>query len=391
MKRPIYLDYCSTTPCDPKVVEAMLPYFSEFSGNASSTDHYYAWLNKEAVERSKEQIADLLTSHPNDIFYTSGATESINWAIKGLAEMAPNNKKHFITSQVEHSAVLETFRYLEKEGFQVSYLPVDKYGQINLDLLKSTIKQETLAICCMYANNELGTIYPIKEMAEIAKEHDLYFVSDATQAVGKIPIDLSSSNIDLLAFSSHKIYGPKGIGGLIINNSSLKKVFPSMIHGGKQEGAKRAGTINVPAAVGFGMAAELCKEELSSNSKTLKQYRDKIESALLTLPGTRINGSLSTRLSHISNITFKNIEAETLLLTMSKTLAISRGSACSSIVQKPSHVLKAIGLDDENALNSIRISLGRFVGKEEIDIAINTITKVVLKLQESMKISSTYS
>ncbi|WP_186757744.1 cysteine desulfurase family protein [Echinicola salinicaeni] len=384
MNRPIYLDYCSTTPCDPKVVEAMMPYFTEFYGNASSNDHYYGWLAKEAIEISKEQIGDLLNCNIHDIFYTSGATEAINWALKGLAKIGSPNKKHFITTQVEHSAVLETFKYLEDQGVAISYLPVDQNGQLDLELLKASIRKDTIAICCMAANNELGTIYPIDSISAIAKKNDLYFISDATQAVGKIPVDLSLTNVDLLALSSHKIYGPKGIGALIINNPVLRKSLPAFIHGGKQEAGKRSGTINVSGAVGFGKAAELCKIELMKGQNKLSQFRDKLENALLEIPGIIINARKGKRLDHVSNITIENIDAETLLLSLSKKLALSRGSACSSIVQNPSHVLKAIGLEDNKALNSIRISLGRFTTEEEVEQTIGLIREAVHKLQPSI-------
>ncbi|WP_200978750.1 cysteine desulfurase family protein [Echinicola sp. 20G] len=380
MKRPIYLDYCATTPCDPEVVKMMMPYFSHHFGNPSSNDHLLGWESKEAVEVARQQLATLINCKPKDLVFTSGATESINWILKGLF-FNNGRKGHFITTKIEHSAVLDTMAFLQEQGAELTFLKVDQNGQISLDDLESSIQDNTLGFVCMYANNEIGTILPIDKIGEITVKHNIDLICDATQAVGKIPMDLSSSSIAYMAFSAHKMYGPKGIGGLYIANSDLKSKLGIFLHGGKQEGSLRSGTMNVPGIVGFGKAAALCHQYMELELEQLRSLRDHFELKLGELSGVTIQAFNAKRLPHVSNISFSGVEGERLILTLSKYLAVSRGSACSSIIHRPSHVLKAIGMSDEDALNAIRFSLGRFTTKEEVKTALKVIRDTVLDLK----------
>ncbi|MBD8489349.1 cysteine desulfurase [Echinicola sp. CAU 1574] len=380
MKRPIYLDYCATTPCDPEVVKVMMPYFSHHFGNPSSNDHLLGWESKEAVEVARQQLATLINCKPKDLIFTSGATESINWVLKGLFH---NNgrKGHFITTKIEHSAVLDTMAYLQEQGAELTFLEVDQNGQILLDDLESSIQDNTLGFVCMYANNEIGTILPIDKIGEITVKYNIDLICDGTQAVGKIPMDLSSSPIAYMAFSAHKMYGPKGIGGLYIANSDLKSKLGPFLHGGKQEGSFRSGTMNVPGIVGFGKAAALCYHYMEVEFEQLSSLRDYFELKLGELSGVIIQAFNGNRLPNVSNVSFSGVEGERLILNLSKYMAVSRGSACSSIIHRPSHVLKAIGMSDEDALNAIRFSLGRFTTKEEVETALKVIRDTVLDLK----------
>lgn len=366
---PLYFDYCATTPCDPRVVEEMLPYFTQHYGNTASRDHGFGWLAKEATEQAREQVAHLIHANPKQLVFTSGATEAINLALKGLAEANASKGQHIITAKTEHTAVLDTCAYLEEKGFSVTYLHTDQQGMISLEELEQSIRKETICIALMYANNETGVIHPVKAIGAIARKYGVCFMCDATQAVGKIPVNVE--DIDLMPFSAHKLYGPKGVGALYVRNN---KTILQQLHGGAHERGNRSGTLNTPGIVGFGKAAEICNMESST-------LRDKMEHALLELlPGSFVNGG-SNRLPHVSNILFPGIDSEQLLLTVSKHLALSRGSACSGIVQQPSHVLMAMGLTREDARNSIRISLGRFTKEEDVNFAVGLLTETVRKLQ----------
>lgn len=375
---PLYLDHCATTPCDPRVVEDMLPYFTQHYGNTASRDHGFGWLAKEATEQAREQVARLIQANPKQIVFTSGATEAINLALKGLAEANASKGKHIITAGTEHAAVLDTCAYLEEKGFSVTCLHTDQQGMISLEELEQAIGKETICIALMYANNETGVIHPVKEIGAIAKKHGVSFMCDATQAIGKIPVNVSEAHIDLMPFSAHKLYGPKGVGALYIRSN---KNILQQLHGGAHERGSRSGTLNTPGIVGFGKAAEICSSEMPAESKRLKTLRDKMENELLEqLPGSSVHGN-SHRLPHVSNILFPGIDSEQLLLTISKHLALSRGSACSGIVQQPSHVLLAMGLSREDARNSIRISLGRSTTEKDITFAVNLLSETVRKLQ----------
>lgn len=380
---PLYLDHCATTPCDPRVVEDMLPYFTRHYGNTASRDHGFGWLAKEATEEAREQVARLIQANPKQIIFTSGATEAINLALKGLVEANPSKGKHIITAKTEHTAVLDTCAYLEEKGISVTYLRTDQHGMISLDELEQAIGKETICIALMYANNETGVIHPVKEIGAIAKKYGVSFMCDATQAVGKVPVDVNEANIDLMAFSAHKLYGPKGMGALYIRSN---KNILQQLHGGAHERGNRSGTLNTPGIVGFGKAAEICQGEMPAESKRLETLRDKMENELLEqLPGSSVNGN-SNRLPHVCNILFPGADSEQLLLTVSKHLALSRGSACSGLVQQPSHVLMAMGLTREDARNSIRISLGRFTTEKDITFAVNLLSETVRKLQLTVNI-----
>ncbi len=381
---PIYLDYNATTPCDPRVVDVMVPYFNQHFGNAASRDHGYGWLAHEAVESAREQIASLIgASSPTRLVFTSGATESINLALKGLIEASPKKDKHIITSKTEHKAVLDTCKYLERRGVAVTYLDVDATGILSLEALKASIHENTVCVALMYANNETGVINPVQEIGKITNEYGVCFMCDATQAVGKVPVDVERDGIDLMAFSAHKLYGPKGIGALYMRNNSPNVSIALQQHGGNHERGSRSGTLNVPGIVGFGEAASLCQNELLTEAARLKKLRNALEQHLLkSIPGTSVNG-MGNRLPHVSNVFFPHIDGEQLLLAISRRVALSRGSACSGIVQQPSHVLIAMGLKDDEAQHAIRVSLGRFTTEKEIEFAAAILTEKVSAMQGS--------
>lgn len=398
LKFPIYLDNHSTTPVDPEVLNAMLPYFTENFGNASSKSHSFGWEAESAIENSRKIIADFIGASPEEIIFTSGTTESINFAIKGIVESHLNKfninksnhkKNHLISTNIEHSAVLDVFRYLEKFGLNILYLPVDKNGIINLDELKNSITNETFLVSIIWANNEIGVIQDIDEIAKICNEKNVLLHCDTAQAIGKIKIDLQKTKIDLMSFSAHKIYGPKGIGALYIRNKNPKIGYPSLrekitplILGGGQERGLRSGTQNVPAIVGFGKAIEIMKNNFDEENSRLKFLRDKLlNGLLLELDNIFVNGDLNKRLPNNLNICFKGISADTLILN-TREIAVSTSSACSSGSIQPSYVLKAIGLTDQQAKSSVRIGIGRFNTEEEIDYVIKKYVEKVKYLRK---------
>ncbi len=371
-----YLDYNATTPVDKRVIKVVNDYFDHFYGNASSL-YSFGNSSKKGIDDAKVSIGNLLNVESEGIYFTSGATESINLALKGLALHPKNTKKHIITCSTEHNAVLETCNYLESIGFKIDYLPVNRQGTIDLDLLKSTINENTLLICLMWVNNETGIIHPIKEIGRIAKESEVYFVCDGTQGIGKIPIDVVSSNIDVLCFSGHKLYAPKGIGAIYINDSITKqnKIQP-LIHGGGQENGLRSGTYNVPLIAGLGTACDIARNEMEKNETKIKQLRGFLENELFEIEGAYINGHSQNRIYNTLNICIPGLDTE-IFIGMNKDIAVSNGSACSSALIQPSHVLLAMGLSNEDAMNSLRISLGKHNTKKDIDLLLQRIKNFI--------------
>ena len=379
MNYPEYLDYNATTPCEEEVITAMIPYLGTHFGNASSKNHPYGWMAEQAVEEARASLAGLIGAQAKEIIFTSGATESLNLAIRGVFERYQGQKQHYITCQTEHKAVLDTFAQLEQSGAEVTYLPVNSAGEIDLNELESQVRDYTKMICLMWANNETGLIHPITEIAQLAEKHQLIFLTDAVQAVGKIPVH--THGIHLMAFSAHKLYGPKGVGALYIrHNHPLPKPM-AQIHGGGHEKGFRSGTLNVPSIVGFGKAASLRKQSMESEALRLGILRDSLESQLLTLPGVRRNGSLDNRLSHVSNLAFDGVEGEELLQRVNLKVAVSSGSACSSISPKPSHVLQAMGLSADLGRSSIRFSLGKDTRAESIAQTVSWVKSMIEQLR----------
>lgn len=382
LKLPVYLDNNATTPCDPEVVAAMLPYFTENFGNAASRNHSYGWIAEEAVDLAREQIAALAGAETKEIIFTSGATEAVNLAMKGIFEMYAGKGNHVITLNTEHKAVLDTCKHIEKSGGEVTYLKVDEEGLVDLEALEASIKPATILISIMYANNETGVIQPIKEISAIARTHKVLFFTDATQAVGKIPVDVNNDGIDLMACSAHKMYGPKGVGALYVRRKNPRVSLTAQIDGGGHERGLRSGTLNVPAIVGFGKACQLSGTEMEVESNRVSKLRDKLEKALLHLEEVTVNGSQKHRLPHVTNLSFKYVEGEGLMMGFNKDIAVSSGSACTSASLEPSYVLKALGLDDELAYSSLRFGLGRFTTEEEIDYTIKKVLNTVTRLRE---------
>lgn len=372
----VYLDNNATTPVDPRVLEEMMPYFNEKFGNAASRNHAFGWEADESVQTAREQIANLIGASPKEIIFTSGATESNNLAIKGVAQNYAAKGNHIISCSTEHKAVIDPLKKLEAEGFKVTWLPVDTNGQIDLQALETSINGRTIMVSLMLANNETGVFQPVKEIGEIAKKHEIIFMSDATQAVGKIPVDVNELGVDLMSCSAHKMYGPKGIGGLYVRNKDPKVSIDSLIDGGGHEKGMRSGTLNVPGIVGLGKACELCSTEMEGDEIKLGQLRDHLENELLALSGTKRNGREDDRLSHVSNISFENIDGEKLLLSLNG-LAVSQGSACTSATMEPSHVLNAMGVSDELAYASLRFGLGRFTTEDDIAFAIEKVKTAI--------------
>ena len=382
MKLPIYMDYHATTPVDPRVLEAMMPYFTEAFGNAASRNHPFGWKAEEAVEQARKQVADLIGANAKEIIFTSGATESNNLAIKGAAEMYREKGNHIITCVTEHKAVIDTCKRLEKEGYRVTYLPVLKEGRISLDDLRAAITDKTILITIMSANNEIGVLQPIEEIGAIAKEKGILFHTDAVQAVGKVPFDVNKVKADLVAMSGHKIYGPKGVGALYVRRRNPRVLLAAQIDGGGHERGMRSGTLNVPGIVGMGKAAEICKAEMATEAKRLSSLRDRLNEALhKNLDEIYINGSMEHRLPHNLNISFAYVEGESLLMGIND-VAVSSGSACTSASLEPSYVLKALGAGDDLAHSSIRFGLGRWTTDEEVDYVVNKLTTVVQRLRE---------
>jgi cysteine desulfurase len=379
---PIYLDNNATTPMDPRVLEAMLPYFTEKFGNAASRNHSFGWVAEEAVDYAREQVAKLINADPKEIIFTSGATEADNLAIKGVYEMYASKGNHIITCTTEHKAVLDTCKHIEKTGGLVTYLDVQEDGLIDLKDLENAITDKTVLITIMYGNNETGVVQPIREISKIARKHGILFFTDGTQAVGKIPVDVNVDGIDLMAFSGHKMYGPKGVGALYVRRKNPRVKVTSQMDGGGHERGMRSGTLNVPAIVGFGKACELCMNEMESESKRLSKMRDRLENSLLELEETYVNGNREYRLPHTANISFKYVEGEGLMMGFNKNIALSSGSACTSASLEPSYVLKALGLGDDLAHSSLRFGLGRFTTDEQIDFTIKAIKETVVKLRE---------
>lgn len=382
LKLPIYLDNNATTACDPRVVEAMLPYFTQNFGNAASRNHSFGWFAEEAVGNAREQVARLIGASDSEIIFTSGATEADNLAIKGVFEMYAAKGNHIITSVTEHKAVLDTCAHIEKIGGDVTYLGVSSEGLIDLAELEAAIKPTTILISIMYGNNETGVLQPVKEIGAIAKKHGVLFFSDAVQAVGKIPVDVLRDGIDLMAFTAHKMYGPKGVGALYIRRKNPRVKVTAQLDGGGHEKGMRSGTLNVPGIVGFGKAAELAMLEMEQDAMRLQKLRDKLESELLKIEEVSVNGSRDHRLPHVTNVSFNKVESEGLLMGFNKNIAVSSGSACTSASLQPSYVLKALGLSDELARSAVRFGLGRFNTEEEIDYTIEQVRDTVLRLRE---------
>ena len=382
LKLPIYLDNNATTPMDPRVLEAMIPYFTEKFGNAASRNHPFGWEGEEAVDYAREQVAKLIGADPKEIIFTSGATEGDNLAIKGVFEMYSSKGNHIITATTEHKAVLDACKHVEKLGGEVTYLSVKPDGLIDLAELEAAIKPTTILIAIMYANNEVGVIQPVKEMSTLAKKHGVLFFTDATQAVGKIPVDVNKDGIDLMAFSGHKMYGPKGVGAIYVRRKNPRVKVTAQMDGGGHERGMRSGTLNVPGIVGLGKACELCMLDMEADTKRISAMRDKLENALLKLEEAYVNGSKEYRLPHVSNISFKYVEGEGLMMGFNKNIAVSSGSACTSASLEPSYVLKALGLGDDLAHSSLRFGLGRFTTEDQIDYTIEQVSKTVLKLRD---------
>ena len=374
-QQTIYLDNNATTPLDKRVLDAMLPYFTHSYANASSG--HLAGLNvNEAVENAAWQVANLIGANPEEIIFTSGATESINLAIKGLANQ---NKKHIVTVSTEHKGVLDTCQFMESIGFEVTYLPATSDGILELELLNDSITDQTLMVIVMMVNNEIGVIQDIDAIAEIVHSKNSLFMCDATQAVGKMAVDVQKSEIDLLALSAHKFYGPKGIGALYLSAKAKIKLVPQ-IHGGGQQRKLRSGTLNVPAIIGLGKACEIAQAEMKTDQERIKILRNQLEKSLLQIEGSFVNGNTTNRIYNTSNICFPGVNSESLILAL-QNISVSNGSSCSAVTSEPSHVLKALGLSDENALNSIRFSLGKFTTEEEILVVIEKVCDLVGQLR----------
>ena len=382
LKLPIYLDNNATTPMDPRVLEAMTPYFLEHYGNAASRNHPFGWEAEEAVDYAREQVAKLIGADPKEIIFTSGATEGDNLGIKGVYEMYASKGNHIITATTEHKAVLDTCKHIEKSGGEVTYLQVNSEGLIDLKDLEAAIKPTTILIAIMYANNEIGVVMPMKEISAIARRHGVLLFTDGTQAVGKIPVDVNKDGIDLMAFSAHKMYGPKGVGALYVRRKNPRVKVTAQMDGGGHERGMRSGTLNVPGIVGFGKACEICMLDMEGDTKRISKMRDHLETELLKLEDAYVNGSREHRLPHVANISFKHVEGEGLLMGFNKNIALSSGSACTSASLEPSYVLKALGLGDDLAHSSLRFGLGRFTTDEQIEYTIKAISETVLKLRD---------
>jgi len=381
-KLPVYMDNHATTPVDPRVVEAMSPFFTEKFGNAASRNHEFGWVAEEAVENARAQVAKLINATPKEIVFTSGATESTNLAIKGVAEMYREKGNHIITQVTEHKATLDTCKRLEKYGYEVTYLPVEKDGRINLEDLRRAITPKTILISIMYANNEIGVVQPIAEIGKIAKEKGIFFHVDGVQAIGKIPVDVQKDGIDLMSISAHKIYGPKGVGALYVRRKNPRVQLSAIIDGGGHERGMRSGTLNVPGIVGLGKACELCQQEMAAESERLRGLRERLKESIMSrLDETFINGSMEHRLPHSLNISFAYVEGESLLMGIND-VAVSSGSACTSATLEPSYVLKALGVGEDLAHTSIRFGLGRFNTAEEVDYVADRVVETVTRLRE---------
>jgi cysteine desulfurase len=382
MKLPIYMDNHATTPVDPRVLDAMLPYFREDFGNAASRNHSFGWTAEEAVEKARKQIAGLIGATAKEIVFTSGATESNNLALKGVAEMYAERGNHIITAATEHKCVLDTAKKLEKHGYRITFLPVQQNGLIDLDMLRDAITEKTILVSIMYANNEIGVLQPVAEIGKVCKERRVLFHTDAAQAAGKVPVDVIRDNIDLLSLSGHKMYGPKGVGALYVRRKNPRVQLTAQMDGGGHERGMRSGTLNVPGIVGLGAACEIAAKEMPEESKRLAYLRDKLKDRLLVeLDEVYINGSMEQRLPNNLNISFAYVEGESLLMGVND-VAVSSGSACTSATLEPSYVLKALGAGDDLAHSSIRFGIGRFNTEDEVDYVARKVISVVQKLRE---------
>ena len=382
VKLPVYMDNHATTPVDPRVLEAMLPYFTNQFGNAASRNHSFGWQAEQGVDTAREQVAALINATPKEIIFTSGATESDNLAIKGVAEMYREKGNHIITAVTEHKAVLDTCKRLEKHGCQVTYLPVSKEGFIDLDELRAAITDKTVLITIMYANNEIGVLQPIEEIGKIAKEKKVLFHTDAVQAVGKVPFDVQKMNVDLASISAHKMYGPKGVGALYVRRRNPRVQLSAIIDGGGHERGMRSGTLNVPGIVGFGAACEVAQKGMPAEMERLRGLRDRLHQGITSrLDEIYPNGSMEHRLPHNLNVSFAYVEGESLLMGIND-IAVSSGSACTSATLEPSYVLKALGVGEDLAHTSIRFGLGRFNTEEEVDYVVDRLVETVSRLRE---------
>jgi cysteine desulfurase len=360
----------------------MIPYFTENFGNAASRNHSFGWHAEEAVDYAREQVAKLINADPKEIIFTSGATEGDNLAIKGVYEMYASKGNHIITCTTEHKAVLDTCKHLEKLGAEVTYLEVQPDGLVDLKQLEAAMRPTTILVAIMYANNEIGVIQPIKEISAIAKKHGALVFTDGVQAVGKIPVDVIADGIDIMAFTAHKMYGPKGVGALYVRRKNPRVKVTAQMDGGGHERGMRSGTLNVPGIVGFGKACEIARTDMAADTERIAKLRDKLENALKQIEESYVNGNPAHRLPHVSNISFKYVEGEGLMMGFNQNIALSSGSACTSASLEPSYVLKALGLGDDLAHSSLRFGLGRYTTEEQIDYTIKAVTDTVLKLRE---------
>ncbi len=382
VKLPIYMDNHATSPLDPRVLEAMMPYLTGIFGNAASRNHSFGWEAEQAVENAREQVAKLIGATAKEIIFTSGSTESNNLALKGIAEMYRERGNHIITQVTEHKAILDTCKRLEKSGYRVTYLPVKADGLIDLEDLKRAMDDKTILVSIMFANNEIGVIQPVAEIGKLCRERNVIFHTDAVQAVGKIPVDVNSMNIDVLSLTAHKLYGPKGVGALYVRRRNPRVQISEQINGGGHERGMRSGTLNVPGIVGLGKACEIAREEMAAEAERLRRLRDKLKAKLEgALDYIHVNGSMESRLPNNLNISFVYVEGESLLMGIND-VAVSSGSACTSATLEPSYVLKALGLGDDVAHSSIRFGLGRFNSEAEVDYVADKVIDVVQKLRE---------
>jgi cysteine desulfurase len=382
MTTPIYLDNHATTRMDPRVLEAMLPYFTEYYGNAASRNHEFGWVAEQAVEKARKQIADLIGATSKEIIFTSGATESNNLAIKGVAEMYAEKGNHIITAATEHKAVLDTCKKLEKLGYRVTYLPLKGDGLIDLEMLKESFTDKTILVSIMYANNEIGVVQPIAEIGRMCRERGVLFHTDGVQVIGKIPVNVNTDNIDIMSITAHKVYGPKGVGALYVRRKAPRVQITAQMDGGGHERGMRSGTLNVPGIVGFGEACAIAQRDMPVEMERLRALRDRLKNKLEAgLDEVFINGSMEHRLPHNLNMSFLYVEGESLLMGIND-VAVSSGSACTSATLEPSYVLKALGLGDDLAHSSIRFGIGRFNTEAEIDYVANKLIDVVSKLRE---------
>ena len=382
MKLPVYMDYQATTPVDPRVLDAMLPFFQDVYGNAASRSHAFGWQAEEAVETARKQIASVMNASSKEIIFTSGSTEGINLAIKGVAEMYGSKGKHIITSEVEHKAVLDTCKHLEKQGFEVTYLKPHKQGRVTLESVAAAMRDDTILVAMIWANNEVGTLNPIREIGALCHEKGVLFFTDATQAIGKVPVDVEADNVDIMCLSGHKVYGPKGVGAMYVRRRNPRVRLVAQMDGGGHERGMRSGTLNVPGIVGLGKACELCEQELDKDTKHASELRDWFEKKIFSeLDHVAINGDVDHRLPTNSNLSFAYVEGESMIMGI-HNIAVSSGSACTSASLEPSHVLRAMDVGDELAHSSIRFGFGRFTTREEVEYAANEVITAVKRLRE---------